>query len=202
MSEHYNDKIELAPPSPRLQRDAASQWMDWEAKASQALGGDAALHIQGLFSKGSISVPIDGVGSPTIRVRVKQEPAGNFTQLYLASLRALSRIEKHVGRLVSIEGVLRERWDVNFLTGKQFTLFEGDSERVTSAYSYDRLNWAAGGPGFWFRWHRQHSGCPVLRALCEGRESGMLARVGSITPRNPKTKSPFASSIYCELGFV
>lgn len=128
MTKHHNDKIELAPPSPKLQRDVASQWMDWEAKASGALGLDAALHVQGLFPKGSISVAIDGVGSPTIRVRVKQEPAGSFTPLYLASLYALSEIEKHVGRLVSIEGVSRERWDVNFLTAKQFTLFQGDSE--------------------------------------------------------------------------
>src|SRR5438034_2604935 len=35
----------------------------------------------------------------------------------------------------------------------------------------------AGGPAFEFRWHHQHSGCPVLRVLCEGREPETLAQV-------------------------
>src|SRR6266704_1664492 len=35
----------------------------------------------------------------------------------------------------------------------------------------------AGGPAFEFRCHHQHSGCPVLRVLCEGREPETLAQV-------------------------
>jgi hypothetical protein len=43
----------------------------------------------------------------------------------------------------------------------------------------------AGGPAFDFQ-HPRHSGCPVLRVLCEGRESGMPAPVSPSRRAIPK----------------
>jgi len=37
-----------------------------------------------------------------------------------------------------------------------------------------------GGPGFWFRWYYQHRGCPVLRAVGEGREPRTHAQKGFV----------------------
>jgi hypothetical protein len=128
MTDQGFDKIRLAPSPPAPERDDTSQWMDWKATTVKALGPEVASQIQVLLSRNSISVAISGADTPELKVRVRQEPEGNYTQLYLASLHALNHIEKHVGRLASIEGVQRERWDVNFLTARQFTLFEWDDE--------------------------------------------------------------------------
>src|ERR1700686_273585 len=54
----------------------------------------------------------------------------------------------------------------------------------------DSPGFAAGGPSLNFRAIKETAGCPVLRVLCEGRESEMPAQLVSITRPGRETKSP------------
>lgn len=124
MKKYGDEKIEIAPSAPKLQGDGTSQWMVWRVTVPRQPRSDESARFDELASQEHIRITMQPTEAEIVHLIARQEPVGDYTELYLASIRALYHLEKLIGRLIEIEGIARQKWDVNFLTARQFGPFE------------------------------------------------------------------------------
>ena len=117
-------KIELPPPSPALQRDDKSQWMEWGVTVPRQVSDEEKRELQDLLSLDTIRVSLEAVDAANLTVIVKQSPIGDYTQLYDTCVKALFHLEKRVGTLLAIEGLPRARWEGRFIVARRFGALE------------------------------------------------------------------------------
>src|SRR5258708_37363544 len=103
MSDKYKEeKIELPPPSPTLQQDSISQWMEWRTTVQRQPTEEELKELARSLVKTEIAVSFSLLDSNKMRIIVRQSPIGDYTLLYEASIRALFRLEQLTGTLLSI----------------------------------------------------------------------------------------------------
>jgi hypothetical protein len=114
------EEIRVAPPAPPLQKDDVSQWMEWKITVPRQPSDVEMQQLGNLLSTDGIRVSFKNANPGRVKLSVRQSPIGDYTELYLTSLRAILELERCVGELLAIEDVPRPRWNVNFLTARQF----------------------------------------------------------------------------------
>ena len=117
---YKEEKIELAPPSPKLQQDAVSQWMEWRVAVPRQPNEGELQQLKQSLARKNISTIFSVEDSANMKIMVRQEPAGDYTELYYACMRALHRLEQVTGKLVSIEGIARPKWETQFVLAQRF----------------------------------------------------------------------------------
>jgi len=118
--QYKEETIELPPPSPKLQTDGASQWMEWRAVVQRPPSPQEIERLEHSLARKGIHTHFSGDDSTSMRVEVKQSPIGDYTELYEASIRALYRLEQLTGTLVSIEATPRPKWELQFVITRRF----------------------------------------------------------------------------------
>lgn len=118
--QYKEEKIELPPPSPKLQTDGVSQWMDWSVTVQRPTSPQEIERLEHSLARKGIATHFSGVGSTNMSVEVKQSPIGDYTDLYEASIRALYRLEQLTGTLASIEDIPRPKWELQFVMTQRF----------------------------------------------------------------------------------
>ena len=116
--------IEMPPRVPEVQNDGVSQWMEWHADMPREITPKETQGLEGFLSREEICVSFSVSTGNHINVNVKQTPAGDYTELYDASLRSLFYLEKQVGELITIEGYPRSKWKIQFIFARRFGALE------------------------------------------------------------------------------
>lgn len=118
--ESSGDRIRFAPPSPKLMKDDRSQWLRWEMEPPREIDVSEGAQLSKSLVRPGIQTAFDVRRGKHVEMEVRQDPIGDYTRLYEASLRALYHLEQLVGPLVSIEGRPRSEWHSQFVLAKRF----------------------------------------------------------------------------------
>ncbi len=119
-NETKEERVELPPQSPKLEKDAVSQWMEWRVAVPRQPRKEELQQLEQSLVRGDISTTFSVVDSANMKVKVRQKPVGNYTELYEACIRALFRLEQVTGKLLSIEGIARPKWETQFVLTQRF----------------------------------------------------------------------------------
>jgi len=100
--------------------------MEWNATASRMPSPKQLAELAEALRRPGIVVSYAAMAEPcgSVKLVVKQAPAGEYTELYDACLKALFELEKIVGGLETIQGAPRSEWERQFMFARRFGAIE------------------------------------------------------------------------------